>query len=112
MLAATGEFKSEPVEDTVLFWAETGGNLWPADATGWLAVLSVGKSEARFVAARDLTSTVAGLRPVESRLFEMIERLSEDAESYDPASGRALRTDTPRDPAFVDPSVLEQPGPR
>lgn len=91
MFAAAGEFKSESAEDTVLFWAETGANLWPADATGWLAVLSVDKSEARFVDARDLTEAVAGLRPAESRFFEM------------------LQSATPCGPAFLDPSVLEQP---
>ncbi|MFD5625528.1 hypothetical protein [Streptomyces sp. NPDC127072] len=94
-LAAAGEFKSEPAEDTVLFWAETGANLWAADDTGWLAVLSIGKSEARFVDARDLTDVVADLKPVESRFFEMMQQMGPD---------------TPRDPAFTDPSVLEQPG--
>lgn len=108
MFAAAGEFKSEAAEDTVLFWAETGGSLWPPDATGWLAVLSVGKSEARFVSERDLTETVAGLRPVESRFFDMIERLGEEEESWDWESGRDFQTDTPRDPAFVDPAVLEE----
>ncbi|MCF1592927.1 hypothetical protein [Streptomyces muensis] len=112
MFAGAGEFKSETDEDTVLFWAETGGNLWDADDTGWLAVLSVGKGEARFVSERDLTNTVAGLRPVESRFFDMIERLGEEEESWDWESGRDFRTDTPRDGAFVDPAVLEHPGPR
>ncbi|MET9083039.1 hypothetical protein ABZX77_14275 [Streptomyces sp. NPDC004237] len=108
MFAAAGEFKSEAAEDTVLFWAETGGNLWDADDDGWLAVLSVGKSEARFVSERDLTDTVAGLRPVESRFFDMIERLGEEEESWDWESGRDFHTDTPRDPAFVDPLVLAE----
>ncbi|KOV82920.1 hypothetical protein ADL03_23055 [Nocardia sp. NRRL S-836] len=103
MLAAAGEFKSEPEEDTVLFWAETGANLWPADATGWLSVLSVRKDGARFVATRDLTDVVAGLRPVESRFFELIERLAgeeeQDSDDFRPAA--------PRDPAFTDPSVLQ-----
>ncbi|MFF3378059.1 hypothetical protein ACFYXF_34550 [Streptomyces sp. NPDC002680] len=108
VFAAAGEFKSEPGDDTVLFWAETGANLWPADADGWLAVLSVGRSEARFVDARDLTDVVAGLRPVESRFFEMVERLAEEEESWDWDSGEKFRTDTPRDPAFTDPSVLER----
>ena len=91
----------------MLFWAETGGNLRDAD-DGWLAVLSVGKSEARFVSERDLTDTVAGLRPVESRFFDMIERLGEEEESWDWESGRDFHTATPRDPAFVDPAVLAE----
>ncbi|MFF5965103.1 hypothetical protein ACFY64_15460 [Streptomyces collinus] len=107
MFAAAGEFKSEAAEDTVLFWAETGGNLREADADGWLAVLSVGKNGARFVSERDLTGTVAALRPVESRFFDMIERLSEEEEG-DSESGHDFHTDTPRDPAFVDPSVLAE----
>ena len=108
MFAAAGEFKSEAAEDTVLFWAETGGNLWEADDDGWLAVLSVGKSGARFVSERDLTDTVAALRPVESRFFDMIERLSEEEEAWDSESGHDFHTDTPRNPAFVDPSVLAE----
>ncbi|MFD9701862.1 hypothetical protein [Lentzea sp. NPDC059081] len=104
MLAAAGEFKSEPAEDTVLFWAETGANLWPADATGWLAVLSVGTDGARFVDARDLTEVVAGLRTVESRFFEMVALLGEESEDWD--SGEDFRTETPRDPLFTDPAVL------
>lgn len=108
LFATAGEFKSEAAEDTVLFWAETGGNLWEADDDGWLAVLSVGKSEARFVSERDLTDAVAALRPVESRFFEMVERLGEDGESWDWESGRDFHTNTPRDPAFVDPSVLAE----
>jgi hypothetical protein len=36
MFAAAGEFKSEHAEDTVLFWAETGANLWrPMRPVGW-----------------------------------------------------------------------------
>ncbi|GAA2312833.1 hypothetical protein GCM10010234_66930 [Streptomyces hawaiiensis] len=31
MFAAAGEFKSGAAKDTVLFWAETGGNLLEAD---------------------------------------------------------------------------------
>ena len=108
MFAAAGEFKSEDAEDTVLFWAETGGNLRDADDDGWLAVLSVGKNEARFVSERDLTDTVAALRPVESLFFDIIERLGEEEESWDWESGRHFHTDTPRDPAFVDPAVLEE----
>ncbi|MEU1519987.1 hypothetical protein ABZ490_49095 [Streptomyces sp. NPDC005811] len=112
LLAATGPFTSGDTEDTVLFWAETGAGLWDADDDGWLAVLSVGRSGARFVDARDLTGTVAGLRPVEDRFFEMVERLAEEEESWAWDSGRDFRTETPRDPAFTDPSVLERPGPR
>jgi hypothetical protein len=107
VLAAAGEFKSEPAEDAVLFWAETGANLWPADADGWLAVLSVGKDGARFVAERDLTDVVTGLRPVENRFFELVERLAEDGEEWD--SDEDFRTETPRDPAFTDPAVLAEP---
>ncbi|MGZ3144603.1 hypothetical protein ACVDFE_21935 [Lentzea chajnantorensis] len=66
MFAAAGEFLSGLAEATVLFRAETGANLWPADADGWLSVLSVGGDGARFVAARDLTAVVEGLRPAES----------------------------------------------
>ncbi|GAA2312837.1 hypothetical protein GCM10010234_66940 [Streptomyces hawaiiensis] len=44
-------------------------------------MLSVGKNGARFDSERDLTETVAGLRPVESRYFDMIERLGEEEES-------------------------------
>ncbi|MFD9733251.1 hypothetical protein [Umezawaea sp. NPDC059074] len=106
MLAAAGAVKSEPTEDTVLFWAETGANLWPADASGWLAVLSVSRDGARFVRSRDLTSTVAGLRPVESRFFDLVERLSEESEEWDWDSGEDFRTETPRDPAFTDPAML------
>ncbi|ANZ41368.1 hypothetical protein BBK82_40825 [Lentzea guizhouensis] len=108
VLAATGDFKSEPAEDTALFWAETGANLWPADADGWLAVLSVGKGGARFVDQRDLTGVVAGLRPVESRFFELVERLAEDEEAWDWDSGEAFRSEAPRDPAFTDPAVLRE----
>lgn len=112
MFAAAGEFKSGSAEDTVLFWAETGANLWPADADGWLAVLSVGRHGARFVDAMDLTDAVAGLRPVENRFFELVERLAEEEESWDWDSGQDFRTETPRDPAFTDPSVLGRQGPR
>lgn len=95
MFAAAGDFKSEA---TVLFWAETGGNLL---------------GEARFVSERDLTGTVAGLRPVESRFFDMVGWLGEEEESWDSDSGRDFPTDTPRvrcradppsDPAVLDPS--------
>ncbi|MEU1185289.1 hypothetical protein ABZ464_48315 [Streptomyces sp. NPDC005820] len=95
-----------------MFWAETGARLLAADDDGWLAVLSVGRDGARFVDARDLTDAVAGLRPVENLFFDMIERLTEEEESWDGDSGRAFRTGTPRDPAFTDPSALERPGPR
>ncbi|WP_157968563.1 hypothetical protein [Streptomyces geranii] len=111
MFAAAGEFKSGPDDDTVLFWAETGANLWSADDTGWLAALSVGKGEARFVATRDLTDTVVGLRPVEARFFEMIERLADEEESWDWDSGDGFRTTTPRDPAFTNPAFLTTPQP-
>ncbi|MER6677417.1 hypothetical protein [Streptomyces sp. NPDC000983] len=106
LLAAAGEFKSEAAEDTVLFWAETGAGLWDADDDGWLAALSVGRDGARFVADRDLTGTVAGLRPVESLFFDMVERLAEEEDDWDADSGRGFRTETPLDPAYTDPSVL------
>ncbi|MET9230022.1 hypothetical protein [Lentzea sp. NPDC003310] len=107
VLAAAGEFKSDPADGTALFWAETGANLWPADADGWLAVLSVGKDEARFVGERDLTDVVAALRPAESRFFELVGRLAEESEDFDWDSGEDFETETPRDPAFTDPAVLE-----
>ncbi|MFJ8229423.1 hypothetical protein ACIQ9E_05595 [Streptomyces sp. NPDC094448] len=110
MLAAAGAHKSGPEEDTVLFWAETSARLWPADATGWLAVLSVGRERARFVGTRDLTAVVAGLRPAEGLFFDLVARMAEDEENRD--SGRPFRTDAPRDPAFTDPAVLDRPGGR
>ena len=72
-----------------------------------MARCAVGRQERGAVPERDLTDTVAGLRPVESRFFDMVERLGEEHESWDPDSGRDFHTETPRDPAFVDPAVLE-----
>ncbi|HEX7303826.1 hypothetical protein [Lentzea sp.] len=106
MLAATGPFRSGQAEDTVLFWAETGANLWPADADGWLAVLSVGADGSWFVGERDLTDVVAGLRPAESRFFELVARLGDESEDWDRESGEDFRTETPRDASFTDPAVL------
>jgi hypothetical protein len=108
MLAAAGGFKSGSADDTVLFWAEAGATLLPADADGWLAVLSVGTDGARFVPARDLTDVVAGLRPAENRFFDLVERLSEESEDWDWESGEQFGTRTPRDPAFTDPAVLAE----
>ncbi|MEV0460140.1 hypothetical protein [Catellatospora methionotrophica] len=85
--------------------AETGANLLAADDDGWLAVLSVGPAGSRFVASCDLAAPVAALRAVEDRLFELVERLGEEEDEWDAASG-PYRTATPRDPAFVDPAVL------
>ncbi|MGY0233991.1 hypothetical protein [Longispora urticae] len=102
LLAAAGPPESASL---ALFWAETAGNLLDADSGAWLAVLAIGPDGgARFVADRDLTATVAGLRPVEEAFFEQAERLAEDEESWD-ADGDP-GTDIPRDPAFVDPAVL------
>ncbi|WP_283137439.1 hypothetical protein [Rhizohabitans arisaemae] len=108
MFAAAGAFKSEPAEDTVLFWAEAGGSLRDARWDGWLAVLSVGKDGARFTGTVDLADPIAGLRSVEDRFFAMVDRLAEEEESWDSDSGAPYRTDTPRDPAFTDPAVLER----
>ncbi|MCG8923009.1 hypothetical protein [Lentzea sp. CC55] len=106
VLAAAGRFQAEDAEGAVLFWAETGANLLPADSRGWLSVLSVGGDGARFVASRDLTEVVAALRPAESRFFELVERLAGESEEFDWESGEEFRTETPRDPAFTDPAVL------
>ncbi|MEU7528204.1 hypothetical protein AB0A74_20920 [Saccharothrix sp. NPDC042600] len=107
MFAGAGAVKSDPAEDTVLFWAETGGNLFDADDDGWLAVLSVGRDGARFVADRDLTDVVAGLRPAEDAFFDLVAVLAEEEEDWD--SDEPYRTGTPRDPAHVDPAVLATP---
>ncbi|MGW1714841.1 hypothetical protein [Streptomyces sp. NPDC002156] len=42
----------------------------------------------------------------------MVERLSDEEESWDWDSDEESHTNTPRDPAFTDPSVLEQQAPR
>ncbi|WP_431967384.1 hypothetical protein [Nocardia sp. bgisy134] len=106
MFAAAGAFRTEPGEDAVLFWAETSGGLPDPDWDGWLSVLSVGDSGARFSGAIDLTAAVTGLRPVENRFFGMVERLAEEEESWGDDSDGPYRTAAPRDPSFVDPAVL------
>ncbi len=92
MLAATAPFKA-PSQDHVLFWAETGGNLFKPDDDGWLAVMSVEGQHARFVAEADLTATVAGLHPAEQLFYDLLERLGENEGAT-------------RDPSFVDPAFL------
>ncbi|MFJ6198089.1 hypothetical protein [Micromonospora sp. NPDC092111] len=105
LLAGAAEFKA-PGEDLVLFWAETGGNLFQPEDDGWLAVMSVGGQGGRFVAQADLTSAVAGLRPTEQLFFELAERLSEEEESQDGEADSPLPADATRDPSFVDQAFL------
>ncbi|MEV0292699.1 hypothetical protein [Nocardia sp. NPDC050710] len=113
MFAAAAPFKTEPTTDPVLFWAETSAALGEPDWNGWLAVLSVGKEEARFIGATNLTEAIAVLRPIEDRFFTMVERLGEEEESWDWDSDEPYRTDIPRDPSFIDPAVLApRSGPR
>lgn len=107
MFAAAGRFKSEPGADTVLFWSETGANLCDADWDGRLAVLSVDRDGGRFAGRVDLRAAVEGLRPVESRFFELVDRLAEAEEEADDED--EYHTDIPRDPAFVDAAVLTDP---
>ncbi|MGN2638067.1 hypothetical protein ACWEKT_08000 [Nocardia takedensis] len=57
---------------------------------------------ARFVGPTDLAATISALRPVESRFFELVERLAEVEED---AEDERFETDVPRDPAFIDPAV-------
>ncbi|WP_433053472.1 hypothetical protein [Dactylosporangium sp. CS-033363] len=87
-------------ESLVLFWSETSGSLWKPDGDGWLSALSVDESGARFVAGRDLTATVAGLRPVEAEFFAMAERIAEDEERWDPRTQPEFRTEIPME--YVD----------
>ncbi|MEU5696194.1 hypothetical protein [Actinosynnema sp. NPDC020468] len=104
LLAAAGPHKSADAEDVVLFWAETSGSLWRPEDKGWLAVLAVGRTGARFVADLDLAPAVAALKPVEQRFFELVDRLGEAEESWD--SEGEYRTGIPREESFVDPAVL------
>ncbi|MBB5867794.1 hypothetical protein F4553_001173 [Allocatelliglobosispora scoriae] len=103
LLAGTAAYTDSP-QSLVMFWAETGGNLFKPDDDGWLAVLSVGDHGARFVTEADLTATVAGLRPAEQLFFDLIERLSEEEEAWDEESGAPFPTTATRDEAFVDPA--------
>lgn len=107
MFAGTGPVMAGPGDGTVLFWAETGANMLAADDDGWLSVLSIGAAGSRFVASADLAAPVAALRPVENLLFALIERLGDEEDEWDADAG-PYRTETPRDPAFVDPAVLTQ----
>ncbi|MEV0677368.1 hypothetical protein AB0I60_12700 [Actinosynnema sp. NPDC050436] len=109
LLAGAGALRSGPGEDAVLFWAETSGSLFAPDDEGWLSVLAVGPGGARFVAEHDLTGPVAGLAVAQERFFALVERQAEDEEGWDWDSGDPFRTDTPRDPSFVDPAVLSDP---
>ncbi|GAA1548072.1 hypothetical protein GCM10009678_33390 [Actinomadura kijaniata] len=114
MFAAAGAFKTEPASDAVLFWAEAGGGLREPDWRGWLAVLSVDEDLSRFTPASGLpraalADSIAALRPVEDRFFQLVERLGEEEESWDWESGEAFTTTTPRDELFVDPEVLRRP---
>jgi hypothetical protein len=104
--AAASAVKSDPTEDLALFWAETSGRLFSAEETGWLAVLAVDRAGARFVRRYDLTRAVAALRPAEERFLDLIARLGDDEEAWDWTADRPYRTNSPRDPSFVDPSVL------
>ncbi|MEV0359508.1 hypothetical protein AB0H71_25980 [Nocardia sp. NPDC050697] len=102
--AAAGALASDDARHTALFWAETGGNLPGPEWPGWLAVLTVGRGGARFVAEADLTAVIAGLRPAEERFFALVERMAEGEESWDGAG--EYRVGAPLEPRFIDPAVL------
>ncbi|WP_131736958.1 hypothetical protein [Actinomadura roseirufa] len=106
IFASAGPFKSDPEEDAVLFWAETGGNLCAPDWPGRLSVLLVGEDHARFTSALDLTGPVTALRPAEDAFFAMIGQTGKEEESWDWNSGSPFRCEAPRAPSFIDPSVL------
>ncbi|MFC8047381.1 hypothetical protein [Nocardia sp. NPDC057353] len=103
-LAAAGLLASDDARHPVLFWAETAGNLPGPEWPGWLAVLTVGRDGARFVAEADLAAAIAWLRPLEERFFALVERMAESEESWDGAG--EYGTAAPLDPRFVDPAVL------
>ncbi|MFC8531716.1 hypothetical protein [Nocardia sp. NPDC057227] len=101
---AAGALAADDGRHQVLFWAETAGNLPGPEWPGWLAVLTVGRGGAHFVAEAELTAAIAGLRPVEERFGALVERMAESEESWD-GEGE-YGTAAPLDPRFVDPAVL------
>ncbi|QBS39470.1 hypothetical protein DMB37_04325 [Nocardia sp. CS682] len=105
LLAAAGLVSSAP--SVVLFWAETSGSMFAADADGWLATLSVGVDGARFVADIDLTATIAALRPAEASYFDLLGRLAEVEESVGGEGAPTFAAIT-RDPRYVDAAVLAE----
>ncbi|MEV6561474.1 hypothetical protein AB0M22_37545 [Nocardia sp. NPDC051756] len=107
MLAAAGRSSSAATPSTVLFWAETSGSMFAADADGWLATLSVGVDGARFAADLDLTATIAGLRPAEASYFDLLVQLAEVEESVG-AEGKSSFATIARDPRYVDAAVLAE----
>jgi hypothetical protein len=106
MFAAASAVKTDRTEDVALFWAEPSGRLFRPKEAGWLAVLTVDPVGARFVRRYKLTRAVAALRPAEERFLALITRMSDDEDAWDWRVDRPYRTETPRDPSFVDPSVL------
>ncbi len=46
------------------------------------------------------------LRVSQDSFFAMVDRMSEEEESWDWDSGAPFRSESPRDPSFVAPSVL------
>lgn len=109
MLAGAGAVMDESADAVALFWAETGGNLLAAGDDGWLATLAVGPAGSRFFAGGDLSGPVAALRPVEDRFFELIERLAEEEEEWDPDTG-PYHTAVQGDPRFVDGALTRATG--
>lgn len=103
-LAAAGALAGDDARHPVLFWAETAGNLPGPEWPGWLAVLTVGRGGAHFVAEADLTAAIAGLRPLEERFFALVERMAEGEESW--GGDGEYRVAAPLEPRFVDPAVL------
>ncbi|MEV0247026.1 hypothetical protein AB0H76_10605 [Nocardia sp. NPDC050712] len=97
MFAAAGRCSTAPA--TVLFWAETSGALREPDWRGWLATLTVGPDGARFEANRELAATIAALRPVEERFFELVGRMAVVEETGDPDYSGVYR-----EPRFLDPA--------
>jgi len=106
ILAAAKAFRSDEGEDLALYWAEAAGWLVEPDGSDCLAVLAIGAGRVRFVDSWDLSATVAALTPVQDSYFDLVEAIGADSQGWDWNSERQFFTAAPRDPRFVDPSVL------